>query len=118
MQVIEYLASRKEPLTSNLSAGTRPPSAAGKQRRVSLGTIPDFTYSGAGYRLSGVTPGSAAEAGGLQKGDVIIEMVGQSIQSIRDVSSVLKSLQPNTIIKIICQRQNEMITTEAMVKPK
>ncbi len=117
-EVIEYLASRKAPLTSNLSAGDRPSNKAEQQRRVSLGTIPDFTYQGAGYRLSGVVPGSPAEAGGLKKGDVIIEMAAQPIHGIKSVSEVLKSLQPNKKIKIIYRRQGNVISIITEAKPK
>ena len=117
-EVIEYLASRTEPLTSNLSSGDRPSKKAEKQRRVSLGTIPDFTYQGAGYRLSGVVPGSPAEDGGLKKGDVIINMADQPIHSIKNASNVLKSLQPNTKIKIIYRRQGKTFTIIIEAKPK
>ena len=49
-----------------------PRAGSGNGRRVSLGTIPDFTYTEGGYRLSGVRPGSPADNAGLQEGDIII----------------------------------------------
>ena len=117
-QVIEYLASRKEPLTSKLSVGDRKYNKTKKVRKVSLGTIPDFTYTGDGYRLSGVIPGSPAETSGLIKGDVIFEIAGKTVQSIKDVTEILKSLSPNTKIDITFMRQEKKININTMVKPK
>ncbi|MCK4709256.1 MAG: M20/M25/M40 family metallo-hydrolase, partial [Gammaproteobacteria bacterium] len=64
-QVIEYLAAREQPLSSNLSpdingsqTGNRAKPAT--QRKVSLGSIPDFSFDGDGYRLDGVVPNSPA----------------------------------------------------------
>ena len=116
--VIEYLASRKEALTSRLSDRDGTSDKTKKLRKVSLGTVPDFTYTGEGYRLSGVMPGSPAQASGLKKGDVIIEVAGKTIQSIKNVSEILKSLPPNTNINITFKRQDEEISINTMVKPK
>ena len=38
---------------------------------VSMGIMPDYTYSGAGVRVDGVSPGKAAEKAGLKAGDII-----------------------------------------------
>ena len=77
-EAIEYLASRPDALTSTLrvtdphaSGEATPPKS---DRRVSLGTIPDFTYQETGVRITGTTPESPAEKAGLQAEDVIIRL--------------------------------------------
>jgi hypothetical protein len=60
-EVIEYLAGREEPLTVKINSSGNKGLDLKKVRKVSLGTIPDFAYSGVGYRVSGVLPGSPAE---------------------------------------------------------
>ena len=48
----------------------------------SLGTIPDYTGPGegkSGVLLSGVRPGSAAEKAGMQRGDILIGLLGRDI---------------------------------------
>lgn len=63
--------------------------------RAYLGTIPD--YAGAsdtiGVPLSGATKGSPAEKGGIQPGDVLVELAGQRLQNIYDFMKVLDRLK-------------------------
>ena len=74
--------------------------------RVFTGTIPDYSSDAKGLLLSGVIGGGPAEAAGLQKGDVIVEIAGQSISEVlamtqydwRDLEKRMKS-QIDTAIK-------------------
>ncbi|HZT76950.1 MAG TPA: M20/M25/M40 family metallo-hydrolase, partial [Vicinamibacterales bacterium] len=52
--------------------------------RVFTGTIPDYSTDVKGLLLSGVIGGGPAEQAGLQKGDVIVEIAGQTIANIYD----------------------------------
>lgn len=115
-EVLEYLSGREEPLSSDLRAGTKGSRGLDKSsRRVSLGTLPDFSFQGQGYRLSGVVPGSPAASAGLQEGDIIVQIGGDIIHSIRDVSDSLKSLKPGDRILIIFLREEKRMTTETEV---
>ena len=40
--------------------------------------------------VESVTPGSAAEKAGLQKGDVIVEMNGEAMTKRRDISRLIR----------------------------
>ena len=111
-QVIEYLSSRPEPMTNQLSNQSEN-SQAKRSRKVSLGSIPDFTFQGEGYRLDGVVPGSPAEQAGLQKQDVIVRINEQPIEGLRDVSRILKSLQAGQNITIQYRRGGLLNTTTA-----
>jgi hypothetical protein len=69
--------------------------------RIFTGTVPDYASEAKGLLLSGVVAGGPAEAAGLQKGDVIIEIAGQSIANIYDYTyalDVLKIGQPATVV--------------------
>jgi hypothetical protein len=116
-QVIEYLAARAQPLSSRLQGATSTPPEGGS-RRVSLGSIPDFTWQGRGYRLEGVVPGSAAEQAGLKKMDIITAIERQEIQGIRDLSSILKQLEPGQSIVIDYLRDDQQHRTRATVQSK
>lgn len=116
-EVIAYLASRKEPLTSNQMPEFVEP-AQKKERKVSLGTIPDFSYTGKGCRISGVIKGSPAETCGLQEGDVIINISSTPINSLRGFSDVLKQLSPGDKITIIFLRDGKEMKAEAIVTEK
>jgi len=111
-QVIEYLSSRPEPMTSQLTGNTNQGSV-NKSRKVSLGTIPDFTFQGEGYRLDGVVPDSPAQLAGLQSQDIIVQINQDPVKGLRDVSRVLKSLQPGRTITIHYRRNNQLNKTDA-----
>lgn len=116
-QVVEYLASREQPMTVKLgNAGKTAKTSGG--RNVSLGTIPDFTYQGKGYRLDGVTPGSPAQQAGLKNLDIIVQINGQEISGLRDMSQVLKSLLPGETISITYLRGKQRATVRALLKSR
>ena len=113
-QVIDYLASREHPMTIRLgNAANR--DKVGTSRKVSLGTIPDFTFQGKGYRLDGVTPGSPAARAGLQKMDIIVQINQQQISGLRDISKVLKSLSVGQTVDIVYLRNQQQKSTQALL---
>ncbi|MBG7601645.1 MAG: M20/M25/M40 family metallo-hydrolase [Gammaproteobacteria bacterium] len=110
-EAVEYLAGREEPLSVILPGGKSSKPKSGKQRKVSLGTVPDFGYQGEGYRLDGVVPGSPAAAAGLMKGDVIIQLNDTVVHGLRDLSTLLKAMQPDQEVSLTYRRQGEIMTT-------
>jgi membrane-associated protease RseP (regulator of RpoE activity) len=96
-ETVVYLAGRTDPLTATLPAPRQGApagsEAAAGSRRVSLGTLPDFTYDGEGYRISAVTPGSPAAQAGLQAGDVIVRLGTTVVTDMRAFANALKTLQ-------------------------
>ena len=117
-EVIEYLASREEPLTGTIKQNGKTISSTRKERKVSLGTIPDFAYSGSGCRISGVMPETPAEACGLKEGDVIVRINSEHVSNLKEFSDILKSLSPGTRIKITFLRGGQDMTVETEVKEK
>lgn len=116
-EVVEYLSSRSEPLTRRGPADDKQMSSR-SERKVSLGTVPDFSYSGKGVRLSGVVSGSPAEAAGLREGDIITKMNSTAITTLRDLSEILKSLNPGSRVVIIFLRGGREMNTETKLIPK
>lgn len=115
-EAIEYLASRKGPLTASPAAPVA--SSQGEGRKVSIGTVPDFAYHGKGFRLSGTVPGSPAEAAGMREGDVIIRLDGKTVDSIKDFSAILKTLQPGSRAAVVFLREGIEATLEVEVKAR
>jgi hypothetical protein len=115
-EVVAYLAGREGPLSSTLRPGAATRSAPTTERKVSLGTIPDFAYSGKGFRLSGVVPGSPADAAGLREGDVIVAINGREVAGLKGYSDILKSLSPGDRITVTFLRDDRERTAEAVVK--
>jgi hypothetical protein len=75
--------------------------------RVFTGTIPDYSSDAKGLLLSGVVGGGPAEAAGLQKGDVIVEIAGQTIANIYDYTYALDVLKIGEPAKVVYLRNGE-----------
>ena len=101
-ELTNYLAASSEPLTFRPAGVERltaaPPGA--KPRKVSFGSIPDFSRESGGILLSGVMPGSPAESAGLAAGDVLVEMDGRTIDTIYDFQAVLADHAPGDSITV------------------
>jgi hypothetical protein len=75
--------------------------------RIFTGTIPDYSTEVKGLLLSGVIGGGPAEQAGLQKGDVIVEIAGQTIANIYDYTYALEVLKIGEPVKVVYQRNGE-----------
>jgi Zn-dependent M28 family amino/carboxypeptidase len=75
--------------------------------RLFTGTIPDYATDVKGLLLGGVIGGGPAEQAGLQKGDVIIEIAGQSIANIYDYTYALELLKIGQPAKVVYMRGTE-----------
>ena len=75
--------------------------------RVFTGTIPDYATEVKGLLLGGVIGGGPAEQAGLQKGDVIVEIAGQTIANIYDYTYALEVLKIGQPAKVVYMRGKE-----------
>ncbi|MBS1819650.1 MAG: M28 family peptidase [Acidobacteria bacterium] len=83
--------------------------------RIFTGTIPDYSTDVKGLLLSGVIGGGPAEQAGLQKGDVIVEIAGQTITNIYDYTYALDVLKIGQAAKVVYLRNGER--RETMLTP-
>jgi hypothetical protein len=113
-ETVAYLAERTEPLT--VTIGSQTPAAADREpggRRASLGTMPDFSFSGPGVRVQQVMPGSAAGAAGIVAGDVVVALDGEEVTDLRAYSALLKDHQPGDELTVTLLRDGEHVTVTA-----
>ena len=75
--------------------------------RVFTGTVPDYAAEAKGLLLGGVIAGGPAAAAGLDKGDVIIEIAGQTIANIYDYTYALELLRIGQPVKVVYMRGSE-----------
>jgi hypothetical protein len=75
--------------------------------RIFTGTIPDYTSGVEGLMLGGVIGGGPAERAGLQKGDVIVEIAGQTIANIYDYTYALDVLKVGEPVSVAYLRNGE-----------
>jgi S1-C subfamily serine protease len=57
--------------------------------KVSLGIMPDYTFTGPGVHVDGVSSGKAAEKAGILQGDIILQL-GEHLTT--DVEQYMKAL--------------------------
>ena len=102
------LAGRTERL-SYKSVPARPqgdPRSSG----ASLGTVPDYAGDGrAGVLLAGVRSGSPAEKGGLQRGDLLVELAGSPIRDIHDLMYVLRRAKAGETVTAVVDRGGQRV---------
>ena len=75
--------------------------------RVFTGTVPDYTSDAKGLLLGGVIGGGPAEQAGLQKGDVVVEIAGQTIANIYDYTYALELLKIGETVNVVYMRGAE-----------
>ncbi len=109
--VAERLATQTEPVEFvRVERGAQQGSQT--VMRIFTGTIPDYSQEAEGLLLSGVVGGGPAEAAGLRRGDVIIELSGQTIANIYDYTYALDLLKVGEPAGVVFMRGEERVETE------
>ena len=89
-----------------------------KSVRVYVGTVPDFSYSGNGFKISGVSSGSPAEKYGLQAGDIMIKFGAKEIGNIYDYTAALGEYKPGQEVDVVVKRGEEEVTLKVVLGKK
>ena len=97
------------PQFTKVEQSSQTPSRTGL--RVFTGTVPDYTAEVKGLLLGGVVAGGPAEKAGLQKGDLIVEIAGQSITNIYDYTYALELLKIDQPVRVVYTRDGKRIET-------
>ncbi|MCB1219207.1 MAG: M28 family peptidase [Planctomycetales bacterium] len=89
----------------------------GRGYKVSLGTIPDYSYLGGdGVLLAGVRQNSPASEAGLQAGDRLVKMGESVIRNIYDFTYALEEHKPGDVVEIVVVREGVELTLSAELK--
>ncbi len=111
LQVVKYIynvidaANKKGKLTFTK---TRESATTGRNSfKVSLGIMPDYTYSGAGVRVDGVSDGKAAQKVGIKTGDIIIQLGDIKFTDVQSYMGALGKFNKGDATKVKVKRGNE-----------
>lgn len=74
---------------------------------VSLGIMPDYTFSGAGVRADGISEGKTAQKAGLKTGDVIIQIGEFKVPDVQGYMQVLGKFKKGDATKVTVKRGTE-----------
>lgn len=86
---IDRLIRQLDPKPKLAFTKTKDSSGDSPRFTVTLGVVPDYLFDGKGMRIDGVSSDKPAEAAGLQKGDIILQL-GDS--TIVDMMSYMRAL--------------------------
>lgn len=93
---------------------TRPRTARGGPK---MGIMPgNYEERDSGVLVGGVSPGGAAEAAGLQEGDLIVEIAGKPIKNIGGYMTVMAGQKAGQAVAVKIKRKGKEVTVE--VTPK
>lgn len=76
---------------------------------VTLGIMPDYTFSGGGVRVDGVSDGRPAQKAGIQTGDIIVQLGEYSTDSMETYMQALSKFKKGDLTKVKYKRGNELL---------
>lgn len=79
---------------------------------VSMGIMPDYTFSGAGVKADGVTDGKPAQKAGVKAGDIITQLGDYTINSLENYMQALGKFKKGDKTKVKFKRGEEMMEAE------
>ena len=84
-----------------------------------FGSIPDFGTNQPGYAISGASPGSPADKGGLKGGDIIVQLGKQKIGSLNDFDLALRKFSAGDEISVVVLRDGKKVPLKVILaKPR
>ena len=113
LQVIKYIyhvIEETNKLGKLTFSKTREPKMEGKRFTVTLGIMPDYTFSGKGIRADGIIDGKIAQKAGIQAGDVIIKLGDNSFSDINSYMAVLSKYKKGDATTVTVMRGNNEMT--------
>jgi hypothetical protein len=89
----------------------------GRGFKVSLGTIPDYAWSGKGVKLTGARPDSPATRAGIVAGDVIVKLGTHEVTNVHDYVFALGDLEPGKETTVEVDRNGKRLTLKLIPAP-
>jgi len=77
---------------------------------VTLGIMPDYSYSGAGVKADGVSDGRPAKKAGIRQGDVITRLGDFAITSMETYMQALNKFKKGDKTKVVVKRGSEELS--------
>lgn len=96
-------------------AKTRESATMGKNSfKVSLGIMPDYTFSGNGVHVDGVSAGRAAEKAGIKTGDVLFQLGDHKFTDVQTYMNALNKFNKGDATKVRLMRGKEELVFDVV----
>ena len=79
---------------------------------VSMGIMPDYTFSGSGVRVDGVSDNRPAKKAGLLAGDIVKQLGDYKTNSVEEYMQALSKFKKGDQTKVVISRENKELTFE------
>lgn len=86
--------------------------AQNDQERAVLGIFGFSAAGGQGVRIAQVVPDSGAEQAGLRTGDLVVDIEGNSISSMEDLTRTIEGLEPGDQVTVTYERDGQSDSAE------
>ncbi len=106
-QTIKATKRKKLPFTK-----TKDPSPGKTRFKVTMGVMPDYSFSGKGLRVDGVTADRPAAKAGLLRNDIVTKLGDWEINDINDYMSALGKFNKGDKTKVVFLRGTETLTLD------
>ena len=111
--IIKYIYSiieKKNKAPKLVFSKTREPQTITLTRmNVTMGIMPDYTFSGTGVRVDGVSENRPAQKAGLKAGDVIVQLGEHAVTSVENYMQVLNNFKKGDVTKVKFKRGTESL---------
>lgn len=116
LEVIKYIFTIIKKLNSESRIAftkTREVTSSAKSSfRVSLGIMPDYTYSGNGVHVDGVSAGKPAEKAGIKTGDVIFQLGENKFNDVQTYMETLNKFNKGDKTRVKLMRGNKELVLD------
>ena len=79
---------------------------------VSMGVVPDYLFDGKGMRVDGVSEGKPAQAAGLMKGDIVIQLGDSTINDMMGYMRALSVFKKGDSTQVVLERAGQKIAAK------
>lgn len=112
LQVVNFIYSiveTEDPKGKIAFTKTREVQQTGVHFSVTLGIMPDYTFSGSGVRADGVSDGRPAQLAGMKTGDIIVKLGDYPVTSLQNYMEALGKFKKGDKTTVRYQRGNDTI---------
>ncbi|MES1221630.1 MAG: M20/M25/M40 family metallo-hydrolase [Bacteroidota bacterium] len=108
--IITTLSKQNQKLAFTKTRETQSSSSA--RFSVTMGIMPDYTFTGTGVRCDGVSEGKTAFKAGLKTGDVILQLGDYNVTSLENYMQALGKFKKGDKTKVKYKRGNDVIESD------
>ncbi len=115
LKIIRYIERLVEQLDSEPKLAfskTKDSNGDSPRYTVSLGVVPDYLFDGVGMRIDGVSENRPAQAAGLEKGDIILQLGDSTIVDMMSYMRALSAFQKGDEADLAYERHGKKVSTK------